>query len=168
VAIGLGKQAIGFKPIDIAQSEAVASDKAKYFLKRLARDNAKVRNGGLYLAYDFLASALICILHVCRQLIGRQLGQHTHNAPLIVFSHMLAQIENFDNLIPYVVEALKYTSELARDCLSFCLLKQLQKDGDKMKRGDTHYSSWFAALSKFIGKDKRVAFGTGPDSPFAT
>lgn len=54
-------------------------------------------------------------------------------------------------MIPFVVEALKYTTELARDVMAYCLLSQLRKDSNKLKSGDTHYSGWFSALSKFIG-----------------
>lgn len=54
-------------------------------------------------------------------------------------------------MIPFVVEALKYTTELARDVMAYALLSQLRKDSNKLKPGDTHYSGWFSALSKFIG-----------------
>lgn len=54
-------------------------------------------------------------------------------------------------MIPFVVEALKYTTELARDVMAYCLVSQLRKDSNKLKAGDTHYSGWFSALSKFIG-----------------
>jgi hypothetical protein len=54
-------------------------------------------------------------------------------------------------MIPFVVEALRYTTELSRDVMSYALLTQLRKDSNKLKPGDTHYSSWYSALSKFIG-----------------
>eukprot|EP01035_Chromulina_nebulosa_P018828 gene18828-24607_t len=119
-----GKSALGIKHNLVALSEAKVLVSCKALLKRLAKDNTK--------------------------LIGRQLGRLTHYAPLVVFEHILNQIEHYDNLIPYVVESLRYVPDLSRDALSYFFVIQLQRDGDKMKRGDTHYSSWFSAISRFI------------------
>ena len=69
----------------------------------------------------------------------------------MVFDYILSQIESYDNMIPFVVDALKYATELAKDVMSYALLTQLRKESNKLKPGDTHYSQWFSALSKFIG-----------------
>jgi hypothetical protein len=124
------------------------------------------------------------------------------SCPLVVFHQVLGQVEAFDNLIPFVVDALKFSSDLgksyvcillclytamslclfylilptvlclfisfsyplvvflsiylilARDCMAYSLVAQLKKGsaGDaKLKKGDTHFSQWFAALTRFIG-----------------
>jgi THO complex subunit 2 len=82
--------------------------------------------------------------------VGRQLARLSHGSPVPVFSHILNQIEAFDNLIPVVVEALRYSTDLSRDVLSNLFVLQLQKEGLKLKKGDTHYTLWFASLAKFI------------------
>ena len=50
------------------------------------------------------------------------------------------------------MEALKYSNDLARDCMSYCLVSQLKSKQSnlKLKDGDTHYSQWFTALAKVI------------------
>lgn len=69
----------------------------------------------------------------------------------MVFEYILNQIEHYDNLIPYVVEALKYASDLAKDTLSYFFVVSLQRNAsNKMKKGQTTFSTWFTTLSKFI------------------
>jgi THO complex subunit 2 len=83
--------------------------------------------------------------------IGLKLAKFTQSCPLVVYTYILSQVEAFDNLIPFAVEALKYCSDLSRDAMAFCLVSQLRAKGsDKLKEGDTHYSQWFGSLSKFI------------------
>lgn len=83
--------------------------------------------------------------------VGRKLTKCTVPCPIVVYNYILSQIENFDNLIPFAVEALKYSNDLSRDVMTYCLVAQLKgKSEDKLKEGDTHYSQWFSSLSKFI------------------
>ena len=105
--------------------ETICQDEARRKFKILAKENCKV--------------------------IGRQIGKYSHSGPLLVYSDILSKIEVFDNLIPFVVDALKFSTELSRDCMVYCLINQLRKDSCKLKEGDTHYSSWFTALAKLIG-----------------
>jgi len=95
----------------------------------------------------------------CR-IIGRQLGKYSHSGPIIVYTDILSRVEAFDNLIPFVIDALKYSTELSRDCMSYCLVSQLRKDSCKLKDGDTHYNSWFTALCKLIGLFYKKFFQT--------
>jgi len=74
------------------------------------------------------------------RLVGRQLAKCTHSNPLVVYNHVLSQIEVYDNMIPFVVDALKCSTDLAKDCMAYCLLSQLQRDSAKLKDGDTHYT----------------------------
>ena len=98
---------------------------ARSELKRLAKENTKV--------------------------VGRKLTKCTTPCPIVVYNYILGQIENFDNMIPFAVEALKYSNDLSRDVMTYCLVAQLKgKREEKLKEGDTHYSQWFSSLSKFI------------------
>ena len=97
---------------------------AKSQLKRLSKDNVKQ--------------------------MSRTLSNATHSCPLISYTHILNSIQVFDNLIPFVVDALKYTTDLSRDVMAYALIIQLQKDSEKLKPGDTHYSQWFSSLAKFV------------------
>lgn len=122
---GLGKNAIDYKPLDVVYAESKILHSAKAQLKRLSKENIKTSS--------------------------RQIAKCTHSCSLVVFDFILSQIETYDNMIPFVVDGLKYTTELARDVLSFALVSQLHKDSDKLQKGDTHMSHWFNSLTKFIG-----------------
>jgi THO complex subunit 2 len=121
----MGKGGLDSKANELAEAEEQQLMAAKGFLKRLAKENVKS--------------------------VGRLIGRHTHSFPLIVFAHILNQIEHYENLIPYVVDALKYSTLLTKDVLAYALLTHLGKGGnrEKLKQGDTHYSQWFASLAKF-------------------
>lgn len=121
---GLGKQGIYNKPLPVVFAEVKILHGAKANLKRLSKENTKQ--------------------------IGRQIAKYIHSCSLVVYEFILSQIEVYDNMIPFVVDALKYTTDLARDILSYALVSQLHKDSEKLKPGDTHLSHWFSSLSKFI------------------
>ena len=122
---GFGKDAIGKKKNILALAETKSLHQSKNLLKRLSMDTTKT--------------------------IGRQLGREILSNPLVTYTYVLTQVEVYDNLIPHVVDAMKYGSKLSHDIMSYCLLISLRKDSDKLKKGDTHYSLWFASLAKFIG-----------------
>jgi THO complex subunit 2 len=125
--LGVAKEGLGSKHGEVVLAEIVALHGARAELKRLAKENTKQ--------------------------VGRKLAPYTNTCPLVVFNHVLNQVEAFDNLIPYIVDCLKFSTELARDVMAYTLIAQLKKGstGDaKLKKGDTHFSQWFSALSKFI------------------
>ena len=99
-AMGKAAAIAGCKSCDLAEAEELTLISAKTFLKRLAKENVKS--------------------------VGRLIGKQTHAFPLIVFHHILSQIEAYDNLIPYVVDALKYSTLLAKDVLAYALLAQVK------------------------------------------
>lgn len=115
------------RPTMVIVIESFAMNFCRSQMKRLAKENAKQ--------------------------IGQKLAKFMHANPTIFIQHVLNQVENFDNLIPYIVEAMKYSTDLSRDVFAACILLQLKKtEADtKIKEGDTHYVQWFSALSKFIG-----------------
>jgi THO complex subunit 2 len=50
--------------------------------------------------------------------LGRMLGKVSHNNPIVIFSHIIDQIEAYDNLILPVADAVKYVTNLSYDILS--------------------------------------------------
>lgn len=127
VCVGVGKEGMGSKHAEVVLAETTALHGARAELKRLAKENTK--------------------------LVGRKLARFTQTCPLVVFNHVLGQVEAFDNLIPYMVDTLKFSSELAQDVMAYSLITQLKKGSNadaKLKKGDTHFSQWFSALTKFI------------------
>ena len=115
--VGLGKEGTGSKHPEVVLAETVALHGARAELKRLAKENTKQ--------------------------VGRKLARFTMACPLVVFNHVLSQVEVFDNLIPYMVDTLKFSTELARDVMAYSLVSQLKKgsNGDaKLKKGDTLFS----------------------------
>lgn len=125
-AVGTGKESVGTpgKVTEVAYQEVRSLHACKGYMKRLSKENTRA--------------------------VGRQVARLSHGSPVPVFSHILNQIEAFDNLIPVVVEALRYSTDLSRDVLANLFVLQLQKEGFKLKKGDTHYTLWFASLAKFI------------------
>ena len=75
----------------------------------------------------------------------------THVGPIVVYNQVVGQVEAFDNLVPFIVEALHHNTRLACDVMAYCIVNLLGRNSLKLKEGDTHYSSWFGALAKFTG-----------------
>ena len=124
-ASGFGRDSLPSKAPRVAHAEAVALQMARSCLKRLTKDNAKV--------------------------IGKQLGNVSHACPLVVYNQVLSQVSAYENLIPFVVEALKYSTGLSQDTMAYSLVAMLRKGaGSKVKAGETTFSTWFMLLSRFI------------------
>jgi hypothetical protein len=89
------------------------------------------------------------------KIVGKNIAKYVHGNPHGVIVHILNQIEVFDNLIPVVIEALKYSLELSRDVFACNILQHLRKfeNDSKLKEAgaSTHYAAWFTSISKFIG-----------------
>ena len=127
ISSGVAKEGQGSKHAEVVLAETMALHGARAELKRLAKENTKA--------------------------VGLKLARHTQTSPLVVFNHVLSQVEAFDNLIPYIVDALKYCTDLSQDVMAYSLISQLKKGASadaKLKKGDTHFSQWFSALTKFI------------------
>lgn len=83
---------------------------------------------------------------------GRQVGCISHSHPLIVFDTIIAQIQQYTNMIGPVVEALKFQSLLSRDALVYVMLESLaSKKRSAIKSDGTNLAEWLSALSTFIG-----------------
>jgi len=130
---GVGKDGIGSKPYHQSLAEEKSLFYSRRLLKRLQKENVRQT--------------------------GRQLAIETHSNAMVAYNIVLNQIQNFDNLIPHIVDALKYSTALARDAMAYCLVTQLQKDSEKTKKDATH-TPWFTALAKFTGAFYRKYYNT--------
>lgn len=119
----LGKNALDCKHVDVVFVEAKVLYSTKQYMKRLAKENVKI--------------------------IGKQLSHISHYAPIVVFDYVLSQIEFYDNLIPYVVDMLRFSSDLTKDILCFLFVCKLNGNINKMK-DESDFSPWYISLSKFI------------------
>lgn len=108
---GLAKDGLGHKSSKVVIAETEISHQTRYFLKRLAKENVKS--------------------------IGVKIGLLSHVMPIVVYNQVLNQIEAYENMIPYIVDALKCSTKLSNDVMAYCIINQLGKDGDKLKKGDT-------------------------------
>jgi THO complex subunit 2 len=129
----MGKEGIGSKSYQQSLAEERSSFYSRRLLKRLQKENVRQT--------------------------GRQLAIETHSNAMVAYTIVIDQIQNYDSLIPYIVDALKYSTALARDVMAFCLVKQLQKNSEKLKR-DATYTPWFTALAKFTGAFYRKYYTT--------
>ena len=82
---------------------------------------------------------------------GRHLGKLAHSNPVVVFTTVLDQVEVYDNMIPTVVDCLKYMSELSYDVLSFILIDKLASSRDKLKGDGVNIANWLTSLATFAG-----------------
>ena len=99
------------KPLVLVEKEMEAGQKARYFLRRLSKDN---------------------IRESCRSL-----AKVTHSNPLVMFTTVLNQIESYDNLVSVIIEALRFVTPLGLDVLGFCMLSRLcgsaNNEGDRSR-----------------------------------
>ena len=82
---------------------------------------------------------------------GRHLGKLALSNPVVVFATILDQVEVYDNMIPTVVDSMKYMSELSYDVLSFILIDKLASSRDKLKGDGINISGWLQSLAIFAG-----------------
>lgn len=96
-----------------------------YILNRLSKDNVKV--------------------------FGRHIAKIVHSNPIIAFPLVLNTIEGYDNMIPYIVEATRYLTDLDLDVLSYSLIESLCKSKPRIERNGTTVEKWLKSLSTFCG-----------------
>ncbi|XP_069131332.1 THO complex subunit 2-like isoform X4 [Argopecten irradians] len=110
----------------LIRARADCMERAKYIMKRLAKENVKPS--------------------------GRQLGKLSHSNPGVVFEYVLSQIQRYDNFIGPVVDSLKYLTSLSYDVLAFCIIEAVANpEKDRMKYDDTNISLWLQSLANFTG-----------------
>ncbi|KAL5032135.1 hypothetical protein BDV3_000726 [Batrachochytrium dendrobatidis] len=83
---------------------------------------------------------------------GRHIAKVAHSNPVIAFSYILKQLESYDNMIPVVVDASRYLTDLEFDVMSFCLIEALSdRRKQRVEENGTYISPWLKALSSFTG-----------------
>jgi THO complex subunit 2 len=129
---GIGKLGLNDinKSIDCCHAEMVASQHIRALLKRITADNAKV--------------------------IGKKLARYFPTCPLVVYDYLIKHVCAYENLIPIIIDSMKYASELGFDCMAYCLVRKLRQSvaagssaEPKMKEEDTNVTQWFANICKF-------------------
>jgi THO complex subunit 2 len=86
------------------------------------------------------------------KIYGRHIAKIVHSNPTIAFTYVLNSIESYDNMIPFVVEATRYLTDLEFDILCFCLIEALARSSKvRVERNGTSIEKWLKSLSTFCG-----------------
>ncbi|XP_064608579.1 THO complex subunit 2-like isoform X2 [Liolophura sinensis] len=110
----------------LIRAKADCLDRAKYIMKRLAKENVKPS--------------------------GRQLGKLSHSSPGTVFEYVLSQIQRYDNFIGPVVDSMKFLTSLSYDMLTYCIIEAVANpEKERLKHDDTNISLWLQSLANFAG-----------------
>lgn len=94
--------------------------------------------------------------------MSKLLTKYIHCNSIIVGGHMIQQMTQFENLIPYVVEVLRYSMILSRDIFSYLIYRQLHKHSQislVISKDINESQSWsrpanwneYLIFSKFVG-----------------
>lgn len=82
---------------------------------------------------------------------ARALAKVSFASPGIVVETFINQLESYSNMIPGLVESVRYFSLLAYDVLTWCLINALSGTGRNRMQGDGMLTSaWLQALSLFV------------------
>lgn len=74
---------------------------------------------------------------------ARSLGKASYAAPTSLWATILNQIMSYQNMIPTVVDAMRYQSELGWDTTMFMLLDALSDPSrERVKEDGLHASAW--------------------------
>ncbi|RYE97416.1 MAG: hypothetical protein EOO41_03535, partial [Methanobacteriota archaeon] len=82
---------------------------------------------------------------------GRALSKTALSNPLPVVLALLADLEVKDNFIPLVMDALRYSTPLTLDVLTFGVLQRLTMERARVGRDEVSAESWLTSLATFIG-----------------
>uniref|UniRef100_A0A6B2KWN0 THO complex subunit 2 n=1 Tax=Arcella intermedia TaxID=1963864 RepID=A0A6B2KWN0_9EUKA len=82
---------------------------------------------------------------------GRQIARFTHTIPDVVFSKILGQVQSYVNIIPPVVDSLKYMTTLSFDVLGYCLLCYLADQGNSVQQDGYTVGAKLTNLAQFTG-----------------
>ncbi|EME81754.1 uncharacterized protein MYCFIDRAFT_203793 [Pseudocercospora fijiensis CIRAD86] len=82
---------------------------------------------------------------------GRALAKVALASPGIVVMEMISQLEAYSNMIPSLVECVRYFSPLAYDVLVWALINSLRGEGRGRRQADGMLTSaWLQALARFV------------------
>ncbi|KAJ3190353.1 THO complex subunit 2 [Gaertneriomyces sp. JEL0708] len=83
---------------------------------------------------------------------GRQIGKVVHSNPVVAFSYIIKQLESYDNMIPHVVDASRYLTELEFDILPYCLIEALSDNKSRVEANGLTIQLWMKSLATFTGQ----------------
>ncbi|KAI9098577.1 transcription factor/nuclear export subunit protein 2-domain-containing protein [Phlyctochytrium arcticum] len=83
---------------------------------------------------------------------GRQIGKVVHSNPVVAFAYIIKQLESYDNMIPHVVDASRYLTELEFDILPYCLIGALAEPKKRTEGNGMSIAPWLKSLATFTGQ----------------
>ncbi|KAI9098574.1 transcription factor/nuclear export subunit protein 2-domain-containing protein [Phlyctochytrium arcticum] len=83
---------------------------------------------------------------------GRQIGKVVHSNPVVAFAYIIKQLESYDNMIPHVVDASRYLTELEFDILPYCLIGALAEPKTRTESNGMSIAPWLKSLATFTGQ----------------
>lgn len=83
--------------------------------------------------------------------LGRKVGKLMNSFPFLCSSIILDQVEAYPNMIPCIVQSLKYCGSLSLDAMVFLILERLSSKREKVKGDGQHMALWYTSLCQFTG-----------------
>ncbi|KAL8520815.1 hypothetical protein ACS0TY_011389 [Phlomoides rotata] len=84
--------------------------------------------------------------------LGRMVAKLAHANPMTVLRTIVHQIEAYRDMIPPVVDAFKYLTQLEYDILEYVVIERLAQGGrEKLKDDGLNLSDWLQSLASFWG-----------------
>lgn len=84
--------------------------------------------------------------------LGRMVAKLAHANPMTVLRTIVHQIESYKDMIPPVVDAFKYLTQLEYDALEYVVIERLAQGGrEKLKEDGLNLSDWLQSLASFWG-----------------
>ena len=86
------------------------------------------------------------------KLNARQFAKISHSCPWGVLNEAQVSIKTFNNLIPVIITAMNYSSQLTLDLIVFLVLRhQSEKGKNRLREEDAMLESWLQNLANFMG-----------------
>ncbi|KAK4779350.1 hypothetical protein SAY86_006878 [Trapa natans] len=84
--------------------------------------------------------------------LGRMVAKLAHANPMTVLRTVVHQIEAYRDMIPPVVDAFRYLTQLEYDILEYVVIERLAQGGrEKLKDDGLNLSDWLQSLASFWG-----------------
>ena len=80
--------------------------------------------------------------------------------PVVVLDTIIAQVEAYDNLIPFVLDSLRYLTPLAFDVMAFVLVHRLSLQRTSVHQDGVNNQRWLISLANFTGGFFRKFYNT--------
>lgn len=84
---------------------------------------------------------------------GRQIAKVVHSNPVVSFTYIIRQIKSYDNMIPHIIDATRYLTDLEFDIFAYCITEALASETSSRWEGnDITIASWLKYLASFTGR----------------